>query len=64
MSRNRELVLTIGELEEPLGGASGHVEEHRVGQGFVGGAEPFGEQPHHHPEQFGPRPAAPSRIGS
>ena len=33
---------------------AGHVEEHRVGEGLVGGAEPLGQQAHDDPEELGP----------
>ena len=58
--RQDELVGVAGQLEKPLGGAAGHVEQHRVGQRGAGGAQPAGEQGDDVPEksrasfQFGP----------
>ena len=52
VSGSRNWSLTPGELEQSLGRPGGHVEEHRVGQGFVGGAEPASQYADHHPEQL------------
>ena len=49
--RQPELVGVAGELEQPLGGAGGDVEEHRVGERLVGGAQAAGEEAHDDPEQ-------------
>ena len=51
--RHAELVLAARELEQPLRGAAGDVEEHRVGERLVGGAEPAGEDRDDGPQQFG-----------
>jgi hypothetical protein len=51
--REGELVGLAGELEQPLGGASGDVEEDRVGQLLVGVAQPHGQHLDHVPQQLG-----------
>ena len=51
--RQLELVAVARELEQPLGGASGDVEEDGVGQGLVDGSEPTGQQPDDVPQGGG-----------
>src|SRR5699024_780617 len=50
--RQRELVGVTGEFEEPFGGAAGDIEEHRVGQGGIGGAQASREQLDDTPEEL------------
>ncbi len=51
--RQREVVGVARQLQQPLGRAPGDVEEHRVGQGGVGVAQPLGQQLHPAPQQVG-----------
>ena len=53
--RHAELVLAARQLEQPLRGAPGDVEEHGVGERLVGRAEPPGEDRDDGPQQFGLR---------
>ena len=48
-----EVVVAVGEGKESLGGAAGDVEEHRVGESFIGGAEAPGEDADDGPEHVG-----------
>ena len=50
--RQHELVAAVGQLEQPLGGAAGDVEEHRVGERLVHRPQPLGEQAGDVPQQL------------
>ena len=51
--RHAELVFTAGQLDEPLRGPPGDVEEHGVGQRLVGRTEPPGQDRDDGPQQVG-----------
>src|SRR5437588_6720312 len=51
--RQLELVALTGQLEQALRRAPGYVEEHRVGQRFVDGADAPGQQLHDAPQGAG-----------
>ena len=46
-----EAIAVAGQFEQPLGGAAGDVEEHRVGQGVVGLAQPAHQEAGDVPQQ-------------
>ena len=48
-----ELVGPVGQLQQPLRRAAGHVEEHGIGQRLVHAPEPVGQHPHDAPQQLG-----------